>query len=361
MKIDSPTFLTETTFISSSVVFSSGSQKFGNTDDDQHIIIGNLSGSAKTTGSFGAGYIDNKLGIGTTSPADSIDIQQTDSVIRFKNTGASNFEGIELYNPTTGNFVAGYGSYGNTTNGYILDSAGAPVIFNNTQWGFYGRNIKIQNTGASDVGFFYAPNTKKLGLGGEHAPQHTLHISGSGNTDIFVEGNVSGSSTSTGSFARVKSDFINIGGNANKTAGTGRAGLWISGSAGVSIVLDNATGTANRRRVMMDFVSNLWKLQTVNDGGSAQTTHFQVSTYNSLATFTGNVEPGTDNNSNLGSSTKRWANIHSADLHLSNEDTEGNEVDGTTGSWTIQEGEDDLFLLNRKNGKKYRFKLEEIT
>ena len=54
MKIDSPTFLTETTFISSSVVFSSGSQKIGNTDDDQHIVIGNFSGSAKTTGSFGA-------------------------------------------------------------------------------------------------------------------------------------------------------------------------------------------------------------------------------------------------------------------------------------------------------------------
>ena len=54
MKIDSPTFLTETTFISSSVVFSSGSQKIGNTDDDQHIVIGNFSGSAKSTGSFGA-------------------------------------------------------------------------------------------------------------------------------------------------------------------------------------------------------------------------------------------------------------------------------------------------------------------
>ena len=39
----------------------------------------------------------------------------------------------------------------------------------------------------------------------------------------------------------------------------------------------------------------------------------------------------------------------------------GNEIDGTKGSWTIQEGEDDLYLLNRKNGKKYRFKLEEIT
>ena len=71
--------------------------------------------------------------------------------------------------------------------------------------------------------------------------------------------------------------------------------------------------------------------------------------------------PTTDNNSDLGAADKRWANIYSADLQLSNEGTEGNEVDGTTGNWTLQEGEDDLFLLNRKNGKKYRFKLEEIT
>ena len=40
---------------------------------------------------------------------------------------------------------------------------------------------------------------------------------------------------------------------------------------------------------------------------------------------------------------------------------EGNEVDGTNGSWTIQEGADDLYLLNRLNGKKYKFKLEEVS
>jgi hypothetical protein len=45
---------------------------------------------------------------------------------------------------------------------------------------------------------------------------------------------------------------------------------------------------------------------------------------------------------------------------LSNEDTAGNDVDGTTGSWTVQEGAEDLYLINRKTGKKYRFKLEEL-
>jgi hypothetical protein len=76
----------------------------------------------------------------------------------------------------------------------------------------------------------------------------------------------------------------------------------------------------------------------------------------------GNIVPKVHNVSELGSPTNRWANIYSADLQLSNEDNDiGNEIDGTKGSWTIQEGENDLYLLNRKNGKKYKFKLEEIT
>jgi hypothetical protein len=81
---------------------------------------------------------------------------------------------------------------------------------------------------------------------------------------------------------------------------------------------------------------------------------------NGNATFAGDVLPSADNSKDLGSASYRWANIYSADLQLSNEGTGGNEIDGTEGSWTIQEGEEDLYLLNRKNGKKYKFMLQEI-
>ena len=73
----------------------------------------------------------------------------------------------------------------------------------------------------------------------------------------------------------------------------------------------------------------------------------------------GDVLPGSDDAQDLGATDKRWANIYSADLQLSNEG-KGNDVDGTWGKYTIQEGENDLFLLNRRNGKKYRFMLEEV-
>lgn len=81
----------------------------------------------------------------------------------------------------------------------------------------------------------------------------------------------------------------------------------------------------------------------------------------SLASVGEDILPSTTDTYDLGSSTKVWANIYTGDLNLSNEAKEqGNSIDGTKGSWTIQEGSDDLFIVNNKSGKKYKFKLEEI-
>ena len=76
-------------------------------------------------------------------------------------------------------------------------------------------------------------------------------------------------------------------------------------------------------------------------------------------TFYGDVLPATDNAEDLGSASYRWRNIYTGDLHLSNEGST-NDVDGTSGNWTIQEGENDLFIINNKTGKKFKFSLEEV-
>ena len=74
----------------------------------------------------------------------------------------------------------------------------------------------------------------------------------------------------------------------------------------------------------------------------------------------GTLRPGINNTYDLGSSSYRWANIHTNDLHLSNEG-HSNEMDGSWGNWTIQEGESDLFLKNNRSGKKYKFNLTEVS
>ena len=74
---------------------------------------------------------------------------------------------------------------------------------------------------------------------------------------------------------------------------------------------------------------------------------------------TADIIPLTNNSASLGTNAIRWANIHTNDLNLSNEGSK-NDVDGTWGQYTIQEGENDLFLINKRSGKRYKFLLQEI-
>jgi hypothetical protein len=104
----------------------------------------------------------------------------------------------------------------------------------------------------------------------------------------------------------------------------------------------------------MEFsAANAWRVVT----GNAQ----RLLVNDTNITASRDFVPGTNNTFNLGASGNIWANLFTGDLHLSNEAKEkGNSVDGTKGNWTIQEGAEDLFLLNNKSGKKYKFKLEEM-
>ena len=74
----------------------------------------------------------------------------------------------------------------------------------------------------------------------------------------------------------------------------------------------------------------------------------------------GHLTPQTNGNMDIGASNSRVRNIYTNDLHLSNEGHK-NDVDGSWGSYTIQEGAEDLFLINRRNGKKYKFALTEVA
>ena len=74
----------------------------------------------------------------------------------------------------------------------------------------------------------------------------------------------------------------------------------------------------------------------------------------------GHFVPSGNNAYNIGNTSNRVANIYVNDFHLSNKG-HSNEMDGTWGDWTIQEGESDLFLKNNRSGKKYKFNLTEVS
>ena len=77
----------------------------------------------------------------------------------------------------------------------------------------------------------------------------------------------------------------------------------------------------------------------------------------------GSFRPLSNNAYDLGTSSLRWRDIYTQDLQLSNEakkDEGGNDVDGTWGDWTLQEGENDIFMINNRSGKKYKINLTEV-
>ena len=42
-------------------------------------------------------------------------------------------------------------------------------------------------------------------------------------------------------------------------------------------------------------------------------------------------------------------------------DTDANSVDGTNGDWQLELGENDLYLINKKDNKKYKINLTEVS
>ena len=156
----------------------------------------------------------------------------------------------------------------------------------------------------------------------------------------------------------VASDLLNdttpqLGGN-----------LDVNGNSIVSVSNGNISITPNGSgKVILDGISHPTadgtNGQALVTNGSGVLSFGDVSV--SLASVGEHILPQTTDTYDLGSTTKVWRNIYTGDLNLSNEaKPEGNSVDGTKGNWTIQEGSDDLFIVNNKSGKKYKFKLEEI-
>lgn len=149
--------------------------------------------------------------------------------------------------------------------------------------------------------------------------------------------------------SNVASEF-NSSANQLVITNNGNCGLTIdstSTTSGSIHFADGGTGAESYQGIIeYNHNSNYMSFAT------AGTHHYQI-------VNTGSFLPVNDNTVNLGSATKRFANIYSADLQLSNEGM-GNDVDGTWGQYTIQEGEDNLYLLNRRNGKTYKFVLQEV-
>jgi len=227
-----------------------------------------------------------------------------------------------------------YGN-GNTSVANFKDNAEVELFYNGSQ------KFETTNTGISVSGSVVATGNMQIN------DNAILNIGNSGDLQLFHDTTNSAIKNNTGDL-KIRSDSISL-----TDAAIGHQ--YFTGVAGGASKL---------------FFDNSKKFETLSDGvnitgtlkvnGSA----FSAGLSTSGGTLTGTLNarailPTANNTYNLGSSSAKWANIFTNDLNLSNEGS-ANNVDGTWGSYTIQEGEESLFLINNRNGKMYKFLLQEV-
>lgn len=190
----------------------------------------------------------------------------------------------------------------------------------------------VFNTTATTVNAFGAATSITLGA---TAGTTTLR------NKLARSGNLSAGSWTTNG---ISADFVAGTFTDNSSAG----GSTIASRSAVSV---NTPTYASNNSITVTDAANLYISNAPSPGTNTTITNsyaLWVDAGNSR--FDGDVLPGADLGSSLGSPFKRWANIYTGDLHLRND----------RGDWTIIEEEDYLTITNNISGKKYKFVMEEI-
>lgn len=203
----------------------------------------------------------------------------------------------------------------------ISTSGGTSVFSQENDFGLVTEPV----TGSEDEGSVADSATLEVDLG-------TIAVQGIVETSSIVDGAVTPAKLSTG-----HPDWDD---NGNVTLGTYT--VYVD-NQNYRVGINNATPTTD-----LDVTGNI-AAGNVSVTGALTAATFAGNLTGTVYS-TGNVIPSANATYDLGTSSLRWNNVYTSDLSLANEH----------GSWTIVEGEDDLFLYNNKRGKVYKFALIEV-
>jgi hypothetical protein len=385
-------------------------------------ILNGLSTLALQTANTNALYINSnqQVGIGTTSPSWQLDVAQSsnaDAGIQFtnSNTGTS---AIAEFRASNGTSSAWFGIGGTGYPGYAQIRAGGASIYTSSAAGigFSADNASgyiTFGTGSSAPERMRIDSSGNLGLGTSSPPNYTGYRSFSLNNtagsliDIQINGASTGrvqsdSSQGLGLYTLTSSPMLFYTNNTERMRIDSSGNLLVGGTSQLTSSKLSVYGSAAVYNGGVDgtFAEGL---NFVYNGNTAQYSTIKnsmssVATYAGLQFWLGGAGTGTTQwlGYNLTRGQQQWYTNNSLAMTLNSsgqlgigktpsyplhvngtaaatafltgdiimdntdENLAPNEVDGTRGHWVLQEGDVNLFLINRITGKKYKFNITEV-
>ena len=181
-----------------------------------------------------------------------------------------------------------------------------------------------------------------------------------GTTKVVTSSTLISNQISGAGIATVQAGGIDVTGIVTATSyrgdGSQLSGIAVGGASSISFNDDvpAAFGASSDFEVKHDGTYNY-----LRGTGSHATLFFTNNTQRLVLQSDGHFRPSSNNAYDLGTSSDRWRNLYVNDAHFSNEGSI-NSVDGTWGDWTLQEGENDIYMINNRTNKKYKMNLTEV-
>ncbi len=180
-----------------------------------------------------------------------------------------------------------------------------------------------------------------------------ISVGGSSQVSISTTGTVSGSTTGYFSSPYTPSSFAYA--NQHTVTSPYYSTISMTGSAYYPMVKSQVTGSTQTVNFSIGPLHNAdntidLAFHRINSGGTFSNTFFRIAENGPAAHLAAHLYPTATNTYDLGSTTVRWRNIYTQDLHLSN----------GIGDYTVVEGVENLYLVNNKTNKSFKFALIEV-
>ena len=319
-------------------------------------ITSRISGSSTSTGSFGALEGDGSAITNLTAAAiTNVANDAADRVLTMDGDGTGTAESNLSFDGSTLSITGAVTATGNVSSSVSSTGSFGKVVAAgvlNATTLQHGGVIVPTGTAISssfvEKGAVSASFAQKTGVSGSFAQK--TGVSGSFAQKSAVSSSFAQKSGVSGSFilqSALSGSSTVISGSAASTGSFGQ--LEVAGD----VAIEGATANT-LLDIDSDSVSHI--VHVAGNGATQLSGSLKVT--GSIGT-SGNVTPSADNSIDLGAASYRWANVYTADLHLNNEGNP-NTIDGTTGNWTVKEGEDYIYIVNNKSNKKFKLMLEEI-